>query len=81
MIVSLALHGPHVAVYSSSRAMQPAPFDQAAFLRDARSAAVESGELDAQVNRARLQKVRIRSTPDCSFFFFLGSEFVRALAK
>ena len=36
-----------------------APFDQEAFLRDARSAAVESGDLDVQHNHVRLQKVRL----------------------
>ena len=35
------------------------PFDQEAFLRDARNAAVESGDLNTQFNHGRLQKVRI----------------------
>jgi hypothetical protein len=38
--------------------MPSAAFDQEAFLRDARAAAVESGELDAKASSGRLQKVR-----------------------
>eukprot|EP01044_Picomonas_judraskeda_P016806 COSAG03_NODE_3047_length_2268_cov_2.329645_3_plen_62_part_00 len=49
-----------LATSSVVQPMQSEPFDQEAFLRDARSAAVESGDLDAHLNRGRLQKVRTR---------------------
>lgn len=62
MLEACARCTPRVPLATSSvvQPMQSEPFDQEAFLRDARSAAVESGDLDAHLNRGRLQKVRTR---------------------